>query len=123
MLERPSGSSWLTRTSAMQPTVPGLGHLARPARRRDPEAPVAGQTVGQHLPVARLEDVQRKRRAGEEDDGEGKDGKPEGHGRNLAERADGGAMTESSASGVEATEETVARRWRDRSSRPSLAHC
>ena len=25
MLERPSGSSWFTRISAMQPTVPGSG--------------------------------------------------------------------------------------------------
>ena len=81
MLERPSGSSWLTRTSAMQPTVPGVGQSRRRfARRRDPEAPISREAVGQHLPVAWLEDVERERRAGEEDDGEGEDGQPEGHG-------------------------------------------
>ena len=74
MFERPSGSSWLTRTSAMQPTVPGSGASALGPGRRDAEAPVAGQAVGQHAPVARLEDVERQRGAGEEHDREREDG-------------------------------------------------
>ena len=79
MLERPSGSSWFTRISRDAADRPGSGIRVVPSRRRDAEAPVALQAVGQHPPVPRLEDVQRKRRAGKEDDGEGEDGKPEGH--------------------------------------------
>ena len=86
MLERPSGSSWLTRTSAVQPTMPGSGSSPVPPGGRDPEAPVAREAVGQHAPVARLEDVQRERRAGEQDDAEREDGS-EAHDRNV--RADG----------------------------------
>ena len=81
MLDRPSGSSWFTRISATQPTVPGVRH----ARRRAPAGVMPNrrspcEAVGQHPPVARLEDVQRKRRAGKEDDREREDRKPEGHG-------------------------------------------
>ena len=79
MFDRPSGSSWLTRTSAVQPTMPGSGASLLGARGRDPEPPVTGEAVGEHLPVARLEDVQRKRRAGEEDDRQRKDGQAHGN--------------------------------------------
>ena len=58
----------------MQPTVPGSGITSLLPRRRDPEAPISRQAIRQHLPVAWLEDVERERRAGEEDDGEGEDG-------------------------------------------------
>ena len=56
-----------------------LRQLGGAARRGDPEASVPREAVGQHAPVARLEDVQRERRAGEEDDSQGEDREPEGH--------------------------------------------
>ena len=70
-----------------------LGHRVVLPGRRDPEAPVSRQAVGQHPPVAWLEDVERKRRAGEEDDGEGEDGQPEGHGWNLGGTTTAAALT------------------------------
>ena len=50
--------------------------------RGDSKSLIAGQAVGQHLPVAWLEDVQRQRFAGEEDQIEGEEGQTRRHGLN-----------------------------------------
>jgi hypothetical protein len=44
------------------------------AGRRDAEPPIAREAIRQQLPVAGLEDMQRKRRAGKENNREGEDG-------------------------------------------------
>ncbi len=54
-------------------------NLLGPARRHDPEAPIRRETVGQHLPIPGLEDVQRQGGAGKEYDGKWKDGKAKSH--------------------------------------------
>ncbi len=47
----------------------GLRHALRAAH--NPELAIAGQAIGQHLLVPRLEDVKRLNRAREEDEGQG----------------------------------------------------
>ena len=68
-----------------------VGSLLLRARRRDTELPVAGEAIRQQAAIARLEDVQRKRRAGEEDDGEREQRKA-----HVAEDSMGGASDEGS---------------------------
>ena len=65
----------------MHPTAPASGSSRSRSGRGDAEPAVAGEAVGQHAAVARLEDVQRKRRAGKEDDGEGEEREPNGMGK------------------------------------------
>ena len=84
MFERPSGSCCVRPHLRHAADRSRVGDSLRRPGGRDPEAPVRSETVGQHLPVPRLEDVERKRRAGKEDGCEGKSGKPVRTCRNLA---------------------------------------
>jgi hypothetical protein len=79
MLERPSPSAWVTRSSATVPTGARRRRFAPDARQQQPEAPIAGDDVLDQAAIAWLEDVQWQQDPGEEHDAKGEEGQAERH--------------------------------------------
>ena len=85
MFERPSASGSCSTISPAQPIReergPAVGKgRGRGVERVEPDEPLAREGVGEHRPVAGLEDVERQVGLGEEDRVEGEEGEDASHG-------------------------------------------